>query len=242
MSSQLCSYLQDVVQEYTSASCLCSSSKLLLSSLPVSTKYYGHLSFHYSAACLKNKFPVKVKDARSLTNFKTLHKPAFSPVNDLWISLPFLLADGWFGYILEWINLWLSWKLTFCKRKCALRNVTVPVPISKPRDIGAGSYTYCSILGEVKVWTKQTMMLSLRLITTPWFEFMTSQSTVFLKTENFWKKQSLWWTLNHMPEWLWSLFSIQKEEPFHFHECIFSTFVKNVNINYLKKYIWFELL
>ena len=67
-------YLQDLVVQYTPSRRLRSSSKLLLSSPPVSTKYYGHRSFQYSAAYLWNNLPAKVKEARTLTNFKTLLK------------------------------------------------------------------------------------------------------------------------------------------------------------------------
>ena len=68
------SYLHELIQEYTPARSLRSSSKSLLSPPSVCTKSYGNRSFQSSSAFLWNSLPSHVKEAQSLSQFKTLLK------------------------------------------------------------------------------------------------------------------------------------------------------------------------
>ena len=67
-------YLQNLIQEYIPCRRLRSSSKSLLVAPSVATKSYGYRSFRFSSAFLWNGLPVEVKEAQSVTGFKTLLK------------------------------------------------------------------------------------------------------------------------------------------------------------------------
>ena len=67
-------YLQDLINMYTPSRSLRSSSMSLLLSPSVSTKSYGHRSFQFSAALLWNNLPTYIKEAQTVTSFKTLLK------------------------------------------------------------------------------------------------------------------------------------------------------------------------
>ena len=65
------SYLSDLVQNYTPARRLRSSSKSLLVTNSVSTRSYGQRSFQYASALLWNGLPEHVKGTQSVSTFKT---------------------------------------------------------------------------------------------------------------------------------------------------------------------------
>lgn len=67
-------YLQNLIRDYTPRCCLRSSSKSLLVAPSVSTKSYGSRSFQFSSAILWNGLPIGIKEAQSVTRFKTLLK------------------------------------------------------------------------------------------------------------------------------------------------------------------------
>ncbi|PIK60387.1 hypothetical protein BSL78_02685 [Apostichopus japonicus] len=67
-------YLQNLIRDYTPRCCLRSSSKSLLVTPPVCTKSYGSRSFQFSSAVLWNDLSIKVKEAQSVTSFKSLLK------------------------------------------------------------------------------------------------------------------------------------------------------------------------
>ena len=67
-------YLKDLIVEYCPPRSLRSFSKSLLTQPSVKTNYYGCRSFQYASAHLWNNLPCKIKEAKTVSQFKSLLK------------------------------------------------------------------------------------------------------------------------------------------------------------------------